>query len=1539
MRLRAWGDPGRRIEDGVTRYLRTGRAAAVARPGLLRDAEELLAQVAGEPPRSPARERVLRLVGLLYLARELGLREGAVLPEPSHIAAALGLLHDAQPQSLPAPLWDLAVEFGADPATRAETAASFAQSQQDGGADPLAFLVALEHAVADLPPDHPRLCPYALFLAVHWLERDGTFEDAGDLDHAEQWGRAALALTPTDDPARVAALHALVATLTRQTARHDTAAHAGAAVRMCRKYLAAVPPGEGEHLAVRFSLGTTLKVRHAHTRARRDLDEAVDVLRDAVADARRAGGGPTPEQLRSFAATMYDRYVREHAGDDLHEAMGAIAEAAATAAARGAPKAATALRTELAALEREYASGRAVDATRGPSRRPPTPHQRAEEGRTLVDRSQTPLGGGPLDLDQGIELLGGALRDLPPDFPDRAPYAAYLGQALLNRYEAEQDAADLDAADETVRHAVRLCPEGDDNQVPFRTLLALIADARHVRLGTPETRDAAVRRWRDLLSRPLDLPGYRLRTLHRLGAHLVARHEDTGALADLDEGVDALRQALDAAGPAGEEHAGVALDLAAALLRRQEHSGTARELDEAHSRLTAARERLPLGDPRRTRARELLAAVTVRRREVHTRHEEKAAPVLRSSTLVTGPGDPPAVPADRAGADPGELSSVVRHSNRVNTLYGHFRRTGDTEALTEGVDISRHLLAGMPDTHPYQALVHNDLGTGLLLRFEHQGDPGDLDAAVGHLRLGAHGPDATVQQLRNQLGRQDLTAEELDRMTGGSLAGVLELTGGRGKELAHLAGALVRRFERDGAADDLEEAVACARRAVETTPAESTVDLHDRQAMLGLVLLSRYRHTGHRTDLDQCVDAGRAVLALTDDIVGGPPGEHRRGALTALCNRLRMRYLLTEDGDDLEESVTAGREAVGLQPPGTRDEYLLTNLGLSLWDRWARHGGAADLDEAIDLTGTVADALHPASPRRAHVLRTLARMLGQRSLAGPAAARPDDAARCLALSREAATRTDTSPPAERLEAAVAWADFAAARAAGGDGDWTEAADAHAVAVDLLALLTWRGLPRGDRERRLAPYAHLASDAAACAILAGRPEQAVELLDQGRSVLWSQVLDTRTDLTALRTAHPERAARLEERRSGLDDLPDGPVRPGDDPEHRRRLARAWDTLLEEIRRLPGFRHFLKPLPFADLSAATADGPMILVNVSRFRCDALVVTPGRVDLVRLPRLTAPAAQRRASDYLAALERLDEPGTPTGPTQQAVLGTLEWLWDAVAAPVLDSDPARSRRGGRVWWCATGPLALLPLHAAGYHDPDDEREDDAVLARVVSSYMPTLRGLLRARRPTAPPDPVRRLLILALGAPPPYAAHLAPLPGARAEAEALRRRFPDRHTLRLDAAATAQQALHLLDGHTCVHFACHAGQNLADPGKGALYLHDRPLTVTDLARLDLATPELAVLSGCRTAVGGTELPDEAIHLAAALLLGSFRHVISTLWPIGDDSARALTDELYARLGDAGGRIHPARTPQALHHAVLAARRRAPDAPLAWASHVHFGP
>jgi CHAT domain-containing protein len=403
---------------------------------------------------------------------------------------------------------------------------------------------------------------------------------------------------------------------------------------------------------------------------------------------------------------------------------------------------------------------------------------------------------------------------------------------------------------------------------------------------------------------------------------------------------------------------------------------------------------------------------------------------------------------------------------------------------------------------------------------------------------------------------------------------------------------------------------------------------------------------------------------------------------------------------------------------------------------------------------------------------------------------------------------------------------------------------------------------------------------------------------------------------LRAAHPELANRLSTIRSRLDE--------GGPDDRQRNLAREWETGVAEVRELTGFEHFLLPTPFARLAEAAADGPVVLINVSEFRCDALVVTTTGVQLIPLPGLTETDARRRAQNYLETVERLSAADGPPGVLRQSILDTVEWLWDCVSAPILAQV-----RGGRVWWCPTGPLALLPLHAAGHYD-----EDNSVPDNVVSSYATTLRSLIRARQVKGAGG--TRLLVLACANRPSYERSLPPLPAAQREAEALAQRFPGSMVV---TDATRAQAVRSLAEHAYAHIACHGGQDLSDPSQGALYLSDEPLRVDDLARLDLENAELAVLTACRTAVGGTALPDESIHLAAALQLAGFRHVVSTLWSIGDETAYEVTEELYRRLTDADGVIEASRVPEALSAVVAMLRARHPYQPDRWIPFVHFGP
>jgi tetratricopeptide (TPR) repeat protein len=1526
MRWQRGSSPEQRIEYAVREYVRAGRTAGIESPQLTADAEQLLHETAVDPVRSEPRRRALQLAGWLCLAQKGNLAQQPGLPDLPTTVMLLGLLHDMNPDLVPGQLWELAVEFGADPDSRVQAAVTGLLGAAQAGDDPILALVALQGALNDLPADHPKLAEYHAVAAAGWLERHALTGITTDLENAANLSRRALAHTGPEDPRRADALRTSCASLTRLLEQQETAETARAAAEMCRKFLSVAPVGGQDHSSAELALSSVLLRRFEYTQAVADLDEAVDLLRRGT-ERERLAGPLRPELLRNLGLALHERYRLTSVVEDLDEAMRVFDEAARLAVRHDKAQASS-LRADLRVLEGQRALAPRHSA---PPPAPPTAQSRLEEGSGLIERWKAD--GDPLCRDRAIELLGPALRELPEDHVDLAACSGYLGYALLRRYEhGGGDPADLDAAEEAIHRAVRTCPPDSSNMVGCLTLQAEAAYNRFQRYGAPDDLDAAIAARRRLLSHaPPDEREY-WQTLHNLGSNLAMRYRRTSALSDADEAIELLRQALAMAGPSVEDPGYTALVLGEALVRRARDTKAPHDLDEARDSLSTALRLLPSGDPRRDRAQEQLNTAVRRREEERRAYKEAVLPVLRRMTFHSGPADRPSVLPEGAAQDPGAAQQYLT----VLTEARHrFERTGDTSALEAGIATGRRLLDGLDAHHPERTPTAAGLGALLLRRFEQHGDRRDLDEAIEQLRLGAYGPLPNVQQLRNVLNRPDADMEELRQALGTQLDAFLKLSPPRSSELSALAGAHLRRFEHDGGSADLDEAVAAARRALEVTPREYNDERCTHIQTLGMTLLRRHQHTGNRADLDRAIDLGRQGLALARRMRSATDAQLT--ALGAMCNRLRTRYLLTRDASDLDEAVALGTEAVALTHGGRIEENSRLNLALALWSRSLRWDDPADLDAAIGHAEAVADALHTSSRQRTHTLLTLANMLATRSERSGTDSRASAAERGLALYREAA-KAPTSPADDRLTAAVAWGDFAADRATAGEGSWQEAADGYAVAVELLPLTAWRGLARIDRERLLARRSHVAGDAAACAISCGRLEQAVELLDHGRSVLWGQVLDTRTDLTALRETHPALADRLADLRAALEEgtwtAPEQ-----DEGEQRRRLAQEWEDLLGTVRRLPGFEHFLVRLPFSALSGATAAGPLVIVNVSRFRCDALVVTPGRVALIPLPGLTADEAQHRTERYLAALDRLNRPGASTGPSQQTVMATLEWLWDTVAAPVLDSPQVAVPRDRRVWWCPTGPLALLPMHAAGYHDPDDGREHDAVMARVVSSYMPTLRGLIRVRRPAAAAAAEQRLLVLALRDQPPYAPELRPLPGAGKEAEALGRRFPGRHTVNLDEDATCEKTLSLLASHSCVHFACHAGQDLADPGAGALYLYDRPLRVSDLARLDLPSAELAVLSACQTALGGTELPNEAIHLAGALLLGNFRNVVSTLWTVGDDTAPQITDEVYEIVADPELGIDASRTAYALHEAVDRARRRQPYRPVGWASYVHFGP
>lgn len=411
------------------------------------------------------------------------------------------------------------------------------------------------------------------------------------------------------------------------------------------------------------------------------------------------------------------------------------------------------------------------------------------------------------------------------------------------------------------------------------------------------------------------------------------------------------------------------------------------------------------------------------------------------------------------------------------------------------------------------------------------------------------------------------------------------------------------------------------------------------------------------------------------------------------------------------------------------------------------------------------------------------------------------------------------------------------------------------------------------------------------------------------------------------------------------------------DRRIALAREWDGLAEQVRRLgPQLADFLRPPRAESLLPAAGDGAAVLVNVTARRCDALVVTAGGVRPVRLPDLTADEAGDLAVRHLRRLAGVDRTAAELHLARERVsrradaatfqahhaanlaaqraqadldgdlTTTLGRLWDLVAEPVLATLP----EGSRVWWCPTGPLNFLPLHAAGRYD----RPGSSVLDRSVPSYTPTLRALAGARRAGPDAAAADRMLVVAV----PEVPDGPLLPQAADEAELIRGFFPaDRLTLLEGEQATRDAVLGALPAHRWVHFSCHGVQDHERPSRGGLLLHDDRLTVADVGR-GRYRGEFAFLSACHTASGGTAMPDEVITLAAGLHHAGFRHVLATLWSVDADVARLLTEAVFADL-TRGGRFDPAGAAAAARAAVLTLRAADPGRPSRWALFTHTGP
>ena len=260
------------------------------------------------------------------------------------------------------------------------------------------------------------------------------------------------------------------------------------------------------------------------------------------------------------------------------------------------------------------------------------------------------------------------------------------------------------------------------------------------------------------------------------------------------------------------------------------------------------------------------------------------------------------------------------------------------------------------------------------------------------------------------------------------------------------------------------------------------------------------------------------------------------------------------------------------------------------------------------------------------------------------------------------------------------------------------------------------------------------------------------------------------------------------------------------------------------------------------------------------------------------------------------------------------------------------------RIWWCATGPLTSLPIHAAGLYGGNVPGHN--ISDYVVSSYTPTLNAIINAHQSCEILRKFQGLLAVCQSATPGQ----SPIPKTKVELDLILQQARDVAVCILEeSAASVKGVIGGMESHSWVHLACHAVQDVAEPTKSAFFLHDGPLELSMIITKELRHADFAFLSACQTATGVEKLSGEAVHLAAGLVLAGYRGVIATMWSIIDDDAPAIADCVYSKLFS-DREPDSTKAALALHHAVKCMREENSDMVnndstfMRWVPFIHIG-
>jgi hypothetical protein len=668
----------------------------------------------------------------------------------------------------------------------------------------------------------------------------------------------------------------------------------------------------------------------------------------------------------------------------------------------------------------------------------------------------------------------------------------------------------------------------------------------------------------------------------------------------------------------------------------------------------------------------------------------------------------------------------------AESLWICFSQTGDMTLLDKALELEREALRLRPEGHPDRALSCGNLANLLRIRFNQTGDMALLDKTLElerealRLRPEGHSDRALscgnlAESLRigfNQTGDTVLLNEALE-LEREALRLRPEGHPHHALSCGNLAALLITRFNQSGDMALLDEAFELEREALRLRP-----EGHPHRAMscgnLAESLRIGFNQTGDMVLLNEALELEREALRLR-------PEGHPDRAMSCgnLANLLRIRFSQTRDMALLDKTLELEREALRLRPEGHPDRALSCgNLAISLRIGFHRTGDTVLLDEALECDREALRLRPEGHPDRAMScgnlaisLRTCFDQTGDTLLLDEARSVSTQAIKQSAVSpsdhvhlraqlahihavRSSSLYDPSAAVGVLLEAiqyragmvqhfyAVNSALSLCVKAVVSNHDHVQLLAVYQAMIELLPELGSAVLDKASRLRRWRDAGNLPLQALLCALKANDLPLGLELMEQGRAVLWSQTLAMQDSqfhgLTdgwklQLRALFRSMSCAPETSNSQSSEL------------SARDEAHASYTrlqqVLKQIRAFPGMERFMRGPSYAELVQVASAHPVVIITPEDKACHAIIIsatstipkhlildsiTVSDLDIlghdVRGLDLNVRAMSPLASGVSMEVRALGVSGRPKDPTVRKLHQSLKRLWLGIVKPILD-------------------------------------------------------------------------------------------------------------------------------------------------------------------------------------------------------------------------------------------------------------------------------